>query len=226
MVDNVKVEGEIKLNFSREKFINKAFLYSFDILKSKILLTRDLNKLGNLKIKEIKKIIKSFQLIDEKYDKKKYHATFKVTYDDEKVKKLLEEKSISFSNPDEISVIFFPMLFVDNEFVNFKNNYFYQNWKIIEVDNKNINFILPLEDLDDISKIKDMRNNIEELTVEDFVNKYDVKNYVFVFFDYNKKLKIHLKTNFKSIKMSKNIYYELDSIQNESKLNSISLDLK
>jgi len=226
VVDNVKVEGEIKLNFSREKFINKAFLYSFDILKSKILLTRDLNKLGNLKIKEIKKIIKSFQLIDEKYDKKKYHATFKVTYDDEKVKKLLEEKSISFSNPDEISVIFFPMLFVDNEFVNFKNNYFYQNWKIIEVDNKNINFILPLEDLDDISKIKDMRNNIEELTVEDFVNKYDVKNYVFVFFDYNKKLKIHLKTNFKSIKMSKNIYYELDSIQNESKLNSISLDLK
>ena len=124
-VDNIKVEGEIKLNFSREKFINKAFLDSFDILKSKILLTRDLNKLGNLQIKEIKKIVKSFQLIDEKYDKKKYNATFKVIYDDEKVKKLLEEKSISFSNPDEISVVFFPMLFVDNEFVNFKNNTFY-----------------------------------------------------------------------------------------------------
>ena len=48
-INNVTVKGKIDLNFSREKYINKAFLYSFDILMSKILLTEDLNKLNNVK---------------------------------------------------------------------------------------------------------------------------------------------------------------------------------
>ena len=52
-VDNVKVEGKIDLNFSRDKYINKAFLNSFEILMSKILLLKDLNKIDNIKLKLI-----------------------------------------------------------------------------------------------------------------------------------------------------------------------------
>ena len=36
VVENVKVEGNVDLNFSRDKYINKAFLESFKILMSKI----------------------------------------------------------------------------------------------------------------------------------------------------------------------------------------------
>ena len=50
IVDNVKVEGALDVNFSRDKYINKAFLSSFKILMSKILLSRDLNKIGNTKL--------------------------------------------------------------------------------------------------------------------------------------------------------------------------------
>jgi len=46
-VDNVEVEGKIDLNFSRDKFINKAFLKSFEELMAKIILSSDLEKIKN-----------------------------------------------------------------------------------------------------------------------------------------------------------------------------------
>ena len=57
IIDNVKVEGPINVNFSRDKYINKAFLNSFKILMSKILLSRDLNKITNTKLNKIKNLI-------------------------------------------------------------------------------------------------------------------------------------------------------------------------
>ena len=45
VIDNVEVNGTIDLNFSRDKYVNQAFLKSFDMLTSRILLSRDLNKI-------------------------------------------------------------------------------------------------------------------------------------------------------------------------------------
>ena len=39
---------------------------------------------------------------------------------------------------------------------NFDENYFYNQWNNIKIKNELINFVLPLEDLDDISKVKKM----------------------------------------------------------------------
>ena len=47
-IHNVKVKGAINVNFSREKYFNKAFFNSFEILMNKILLTRDLKKVNNI----------------------------------------------------------------------------------------------------------------------------------------------------------------------------------
>ena len=53
VVDDVKVEGKIDINFSREKFIRRAFLDSFSMLKSRILLSKDLNKINQMKLHDI-----------------------------------------------------------------------------------------------------------------------------------------------------------------------------
>ena len=59
-----------------------------------------------------------------------------------------------------------------------------------------INFVLPLEDLDDISEITKMKNEIEKLNINKLVNKYDIKNYVFALIEFQDgKLNIHLKTS-------------------------------
>ena len=226
-INNVTVKGEIDLNFSREKYINKAFLNSFEILMSKILLSRDLTKMNNIKLKQIKSLINHFQILEESYRKDEYKAKIKIFYSDIKIKKFLRQKNISFSQPENISAVFFPVLFIDDEMQNLNDNFFYKYWTEIEIKNELINFILPLEDLEDISKIMKMKNSIEELDVDTLVNKYNVKSYVFALMDYqDKKLNIHVKTNFNNNKISKNFLYEVENINDEPALNYILKDLK
>ena len=68
------------LNFSREKYLNKAFLNSFDILMTKILLARDLNKIRNIQLKQIKNLIGSFQIKEESYSKSEYKINVKILF--------------------------------------------------------------------------------------------------------------------------------------------------
>jgi len=226
-VNEIEIQGSLDQNFSRDKHLNKAFSESFKILMRKILLTRDLNKISNIKLNEIKNLINSFQIIEEKYSKDEYKVTLNILYDDIKVKKLLSKKNISFSQPESISVIFYPVLFVNDELKNFNENFFYNNWNELKIKNETINFVLPLEDLDDISKILKMKNNIEDLNLDSFINKYDIKNYVFALMDYqNNKLNIHLKTNFNNKEISKNIIYELKNINDEESLSNLLKNLK
>jgi len=226
-VDNVKVVGKIDTNFSREKFISKAFKESFQILMSKILVSKDVLKLNNTELREIRTLISSFQVLEETYKKNEYEAIFKVKYNDNKIKKLLARKNISFSQPKNISVVFFPILFVNDNIKNFSENYFYNNWEAIEIKNELINYILPIEDLDDLSEIKKMKNNIEKLNITKLVIKYNITNYAFVLMNYNnQKLKVHIKTNLNDNNVSRNASYGLDNFNDEKKLEPILKELK
>ena len=199
LVDKVKVGGKVDINFSRDKYINKAFIESFEILMSKILVSSDLNKIKNIKLNKIKELINSFQIVEEKYIKGKHEVIFKIFYNEQKIKKFLANKNISFSQPREIPAILYPVLFVED----------------------------PLEDLDDLSKIQEMKNKIEDLNVTRIVSRYNSENYVFLFMDYkNKKLKTHIKLNFDNNKINQNITYEIDNIKNKEKLSFILQDLK
>jgi len=226
-ISNVEVKGILDLNFSREKYINKAFSNSFKLLMGKILLSRDFKKINNVKIIEIKKLVKSFQIIEETYSKNEYKLIVKIFYDDIVVKKFLSAKNIPFSQPENITAVFYPVLFVNSKIKSFNENFFYKNWTKIEIKNELINFIIPLEDLEDILKIGEAKEDIEKLDIKELVNKYDIKNYVFALMDYQEKiLNVYIKTNFNNSKINKNLSYELDSINNIKLLNSIGNDLK
>ena len=227
IINNVKVEGATDINFTRDKYIDKAFLDSFKMLMTKILLSDDLDKLKNIKLKEVKTLINHFQVLDESYQKDKYVVSLKIFYNDKKVQKLLFKKNISYSQPKNITVVFFPVLFINDEIKNFSENYFYKEWNNVDIKNETLNFITPIEYLDDISEIKKMKNKIEELDINNFVNKYDTKNYAFALMSYNNQiLNMHIKTNFDGIKVNRNFSYEIDNIKNEKKLFSILSDLK
>ena len=226
-IDNIIVEGQVNLNFSRDKYLEKAFLDSFNTLASKILLSKDLKKIKNIKIEKIKKLIKSFQILEENYTKDKFKAKIKIHFDDKKVKKFLANKNISFSQPANISAVFFPVLFINDEIKSLNENFFYKNWEEIKIKNELINYILPLEDLENISEIVKMKNRIEELNINNLVNKYDVQNYVFALMDYqNEKINIYIKTNFNNSNTSKNLLYNIKNMKDELALGKILKDLK
>ena len=226
-INEVEVEGRVDLNFSREKYLNKAFLNSFEVLMTKILLTRDLKKVKDMQLDQIKKLIKSFQILEESYSKDIYKISTRILYNEDKVKKLLGQKNILFSQPENISAVFYPVLFVEGEMQNFNENFFYNEWENIIIKNELINFILPLEDLEDISQIVKMKNSIENLNIDLFINKYDVKNYAFVLMEYqNKRLNVYLQTNFNNNKISKNISHKVTSLDDTNKLGFVLKDLK
>jgi len=226
-VEKVKVAGLEDINFSRDKYINRAFSKSFKMLMSKILVSSDLKKIKNVKSNKIKSLINSFQITEEKYEKGEYSAAFTIVYNEKKLTKLLANKNISFSQPRKISSVIFPILFIEDQLQNFNENFFYNKWLEIEIENEIIEFILPLEDLDDLEKIQKMKNRIEDFDISDVIKKYNENNYVFLFMDYkNKKLNTYLKTSFENNVISKNISYEIDNIKNISKLNFIIKDLK
>tara|TARA_B100000686_G_scaffold212708_1_gene219638 strand:+ start:65 stop:1159 length:1095 start_codon:yes stop_codon:yes gene_type:complete len=225
-IENISVEGKIDLNFSRDKYIDKAFIDSFKILMSKILLTRDFKKVNNVKLKTIKSLIKSLQVEKESFLNYYYKANYKINYNEKEVRSFLYKRNISFSQPKIISSVFYPVLFIDGQVQNFNENFFYNKWNEIKIENELIKFILPLEDLEDISELIKMKDQIENLNVDSFVNKYDVKNYVFALMAYeNKVLNIHLKTKFNNT-LRKNITFKVDDISNEEELYLIVENLK
>ena len=227
VINNIIVSGKVDVNFTREKYIDLAFKSSFKKLMSKILTTKDLYRLGNVKINKIKKLINNFQVLDEIYIKNKYQLSLKVFYDDEKIKQFLVEKNISFSETKSISAVLFPILVINGEMKNFNNNYFYNQWNKVEINSELINFLLPLDDLDDLSLINKMKNKTEDINISKITNKYNSNNYAFLFMDYdNKKLNVHIKTNFEDNKISKNFFYKIDDIKNNKKLDSILKELK
>ena len=226
-INEVKVKGGIEVNFSREKYLSKAFSDSFNILMNKILLKSDLKKVEKVELNEIKSLINSFKILEESYREDIYRANIKVVYGEKKVKEFLRDKNISFSVPKNISAVFFPVLYISGELQSLKENFFYNNWKKVKIKNELINFILPIEDLDDITQITKKKNNLEDLDIQSLVDKYEEKNYVFVLMDYeSNNLNIYLKTNFNNNKTSRNISYRLKNIKDEQILHSILKDLK
>ena len=226
-INEIRIKGGIDINFSREKYLNKAFSNSFKILMNKILLTSDLNKVEKVKLEQVKKLIKNFQILEESFLEDTYKAEVKVVYNERKVKEFLRKKNISFSLPKNISAVFFPVFYVKGDIQSLNENFFYKNWEKIKIKNELINFILPLEDLDDFVQITEMRNSLEKLDILSLVNKYEVKNYAFALMDYEDgKLNVYLKTNFNKNKTSKNITYKINDINNEEVLMYILKDLK
>ena len=67
VIDNIKVKGEIDINFSREKYIDKAFLKSFEILMSRILLSKDSNKISNISLNKYKKMEAAITMMKNKH---------------------------------------------------------------------------------------------------------------------------------------------------------------
>jgi len=227
IVEDVKIEGVYDINFSREKIINKAFKLSFKKLLSNILLLEDQDKIKNLNFKEIKNLVYSFKILDEEIKNDKYFAKFQIRYSDSKIKKLLRVKNIPFFEPKNTTVIFFPVLFMNEEIKLYNENFFYKNWLKENIVDETIKFILPIENLDDILSITETKNEIENLDFKSLAKEYNTNNYAVAIMNYEpSKLKIFLKTNLDSKKYSENIFYTISNFSDNSKLDFIMTDLK
>ena len=228
-VDNIVVE---KGNYNnKEELLNSAIKQSFLQLTNKILMAKDLEIVSKINLNNIKELISSYQIDENKSLKKKNTITYSLSYDVDKIRLFFNKKGIKYADLSNTDLIVFPVLVENENFYLYSENYFYNNWNIqLAKKDKNeelINYILPLENLEDIQTINTNKENLETVNIENILSNYDIPNYIFLIIKYTEeKTEILLKGILSNNKVVKNIKYSNSDKDKEAHLNEIMKKLK
>ena len=189
----------------------------------------DRDKIKNTAIKEIKGMIDSFTIGEEKFINNEYFANLETTFNKKKVLKFLERKNIFPSMPLKNKVLLIPIL-IDTETDSvylFYNNIFYNKWNDEKNNFQLLEYLLPSEDLDDLDKIQSVKNNIDAHDFSDLIAKYDLKDHIVLIIYKNKsEIKILSKINLNNSLKLDNKRYDKINLQNESEAETLIIDLK
>ena len=93
-VSNIEISSPFELNFEKNNVIDKGFQTSFSDLISMITTSGDRKKIKNVPNKELKGMIDSFTISDEKFINNEYFANLETTFNKKKILKFLENKNI------------------------------------------------------------------------------------------------------------------------------------
>ena len=221
-IEELKISEKIDLEFSRNKIIDDAFKKAFYRLLSQILNSSDIKKLKNVNIKEIKTLVENFKIKNEIFRESKYYANFDVYFNKKKIKFFLEKKNLFYSNPKQITVLFLPIFIEQENLYLFNENIFYKYWLTNKDQSGLINYIMPLEDIDETLKLISSQENLENLDIIEIAKKYNTENYILsLIYLEKKKLNFFFKIKFEEYKKNSNlIFYDVD-IKNEESIATI-----
>ncbi len=229
VVSKIEVVENYNLSFNKIKVIDRGFAKAFNDLSKMILEGKDLKKINETPIEDIKKLVDNFSILDEKFINQKYKNVMEVEFNRKKLIKFLNSKNITISLPKKIDVLFLPVL-VDletNSFNYLNDNIFVKNW---ENSNKNyfqIKYVLPNEDVEDYLTIKNNFKNIENYNFEKILKKYNFENVIImIIFKSKNNIKFFSKVNFDDKFTVLNKKFINRNIDNLSELNEIILSIK
>ena len=179
-VDDIEISEPFELKFNRYKVIDKAFVEAFDHLSKMIVLSDQEKKLKNTKISEIKNLIDSFNIKNEKFIQNSYSAIFEVNFNKQNTLLFFEKKNIFPSIPRKKNILILPIFIdLDLQTVNlFNQNPFFKEWVLNKKNYHLLNYILPNEDIDVISELNKNINNLEDYNYEDIIKKYNFSEYI------------------------------------------------
>ncbi len=228
-IEDIEVFEPFGVNFNKDKVINKAFSYAFDELTSSIINTKDKSKILNTKLNEIKYLIESFEIKNEKFVDKKYIAKFNVNFNKKKTLNFFEKKNIFPSlkkNKDFLTIL----IFLDNnknQIFLYENNPFYKNWNNDKKKYFLLNYVLVDEDIENLQIINDNKDNIENYQFDNIIKKYDLNDYIIsIFFKNGQELRVLSKFFFdNNLKIINQKYSDVD-LEDKKKLNNIILNTK
>ena len=163
-INNIEISKPFESDFDKNKVINSGFEKAFLQLIYKLTKSTDYKKFGFIRLNEIKSMIETFSIQEEKFIKQEYFLTLGVSFNKKKIFNYLESKNIFPSIPIKNKFLFIPIIIDEKEkdLLIFYDNRFYDNWNNLVETYHLIEYILPTEDLEDLSKIKKEYDNIEQ----------------------------------------------------------------
>ena len=175
-VSDIEISSPFELNFEKNSVIDNGFQTSFFDLISMITTSGDRKKIKNVSIKELKGMIDSFTISDEKFINNEYFANLETTFNKKKILKFLEDKNIFPSIPQRNKVLLFPIIIEtkDNSIYLFNDNIFYDKWNEQKNSYDLLDYLLPSEDIEDLIELQKMSKDIETYDFSNLINKYDI----------------------------------------------------
>ena len=198
---------------------NRAIKKGFEQLKKKILLDKDLKKLSDLSLSQIKELVSFYQVQSINEDLIKQNTVkYNISFDKEKLHILFYNKNIAYSEILNKEIFLLPIFLQDEKIYIYNNNYFYENWNL-DYESKLIEFILPLENIEVLQTINLKKDNLLDLNLKYLFPEYKIKNLAAIIIEDTNSIleKIFIKTIIMGKNIDKNIQVKrLDnSNQNE-----------
>ncbi len=181
-INNIEITMPFELKFNKNRVIDKGFREAFSQLMSLIVNSNDKKKIDRIRLNEIKGMIESFSIKEEKFINEIYYVNLGVSFNKKKIFNFLEKKNIFPSTPLKKTILLIPIIIDEKEkdLSIFSNNKFFDGWLNIKENFHLIKYILPTEDLEDLKLLKDKYDIIEKYNFKEITNKYDLEDSIIV----------------------------------------------
>jgi len=228
-VDNIEVSKQFDINFNKNDVIDDGFNLAFQNLILKIIKTKDQKKLEKISRNQLKSMIDYFSIKEEKFINDIYYVNLDVNFSKKKVYSFLEKQNIFPSLPKKKKLLLIPILIDENknDVILFSENIFFNNWNNEKNNYSQLKFILPIEDLDDVTKIKSKFEFIEDYNFTEIIDKYSINDYIIVLIYKSKdSIKVLSKINLNNNLKIDNQLFENQSIKSSTEVEKIIFKLK
>ena len=98
-INNIEISRPFEMDFSKNEVIDEGFQKAFNELTSLIIKSSDKKKIQKIELNEIKGMVESFTIKEEKFVDQIYYLNLGVSFNKRKVYKFLEFKNIFPSVP-------------------------------------------------------------------------------------------------------------------------------
>ena len=179
-VGDIEITEPFNSKFKKKKVIDKAIILAFEKLLRMTISSNEKNKISSIKVNEIKNLIDSFNIKNEKFINDSYNATFEVNFDKQNTFLFIEKRNIYPSVPILRNIIVLPILVdVKSESLSiFNQNPFYTYWNSDIKSSHLINYILPSEDIDVVKILNDNISNLEDYNFSQITKSYNTDDYI------------------------------------------------
>tara|TARA_B110000444_G_scaffold257977_1_gene297699 strand:- start:2082 stop:3149 length:1068 start_codon:yes stop_codon:yes gene_type:complete len=231
-VNNIKVSGKLNNNLDNSKLLESAFKKAFLIFINKTLLIEDIKSLNNTKIKTIKDLIFTYQIISrKKNNNQESELIVNVKFDQRKINNYFSINNISYADVSNISISILPIIKKNNNIFIFSDNFFYNEWNKIEnnktiLDSELINYNLALENAEDLFYINSFKDNLELIDIKKLSSLNKQENKIFLVFFIEDKVKVFIKAYFNNREIIKNININLKTTNDTELFKAAIINIK
>ena len=228
-INDIEISQPFEINFDKNKVIDLGFEKAFFELIYSLIKSQDFKKIDNIRLNQIKGMIETFSIKEEKFIDQKYYVNLGVSFNKKKIFRYLEKKNIFPSRILKEQFLFIPVMINEkgNDISIFSNNPIYADWNKTNKRYQLIKYLLPSEDLEDLNLIKEKLDVIETYDFNEITKKYFLKNSIIslIFKDKNE-VRILTKIYNDKNEIIKNDTFKNISLDNETDLNFLIENLK